>query len=141
MAGVKGRSGGHNRKSIAAHLAAGTHRSDRHGPRPPADAPPATFDPNPTPPRSLGARGRAVWRHIAPWLVEVHGTAAAPKLWLLHRACDLLETAADAADALQEHGLTMTDAAGMLQPRPEVAIQQGAIAELRACLRDLGVMD
>jgi hypothetical protein len=31
MAGKKGRSGGHNRKSIAEHKLAGTYRKDRHG--------------------------------------------------------------------------------------------------------------
>ena len=31
MAGVPGRSGGHNRKSVAEHIQAGTFRRDRHG--------------------------------------------------------------------------------------------------------------
>ena len=31
MAGVKGRSGGHNRRAIEAHILAGTFRKDRHG--------------------------------------------------------------------------------------------------------------
>ena len=31
MAGVPGRSGGHNRKSVAEHIEAGTYRRDRHG--------------------------------------------------------------------------------------------------------------
>ena len=39
MAGVPGRSGGHNRKSIEAHLLSGTFRKDRHG-APPVEAPP-----------------------------------------------------------------------------------------------------
>ncbi|MGH9158944.1 MAG: hypothetical protein ACRD2X_03030 [Vicinamibacteraceae bacterium] len=35
MAGVKGmRTGGHNRKSVAHHLATGSYRPSRHGPRP-----------------------------------------------------------------------------------------------------------
>lgn len=32
MPGVKGRSGGHNRKPVAQHLAEGTYRAHRHGP-------------------------------------------------------------------------------------------------------------
>ncbi len=38
MAGVKGRSGGHNRKSIAEHVIRGTFRRDRHGAIPLAPA-------------------------------------------------------------------------------------------------------
>ena len=33
MAGLPGRSGGHNKISIEEHLARGTYRQDRHGPR------------------------------------------------------------------------------------------------------------
>jgi hypothetical protein len=63
MAGIKGRSGGHNRKSLAAHVLAGTYRPGRHGPLAAlAIVPDAPVAPPPPPPESLTERTAALWR-------------------------------------------------------------------------------
>jgi phage terminase small subunit len=67
MAGVKGRSGGRNRKSAEQHALEGTHRADRHGPLP--ETPPADVAPSPiAPPPGLVAAEREYWEYFAPLL-------------------------------------------------------------------------
>ena len=67
MAGVKGRSGGWNRKSISEVRLSNTFRADRHAARAKA-----TFAANgnaavmPEPPSDLTERQRAVWLELAP---------------------------------------------------------------------------
>lgn len=63
MAGQPGRSGGHNRKSVATHLVQGTYKPTRHGPLPAAVHPfpsAATPDwhPKASDVKALSARGR-----------------------------------------------------------------------------------
>jgi P27 family predicted phage terminase small subunit len=66
MAGVKGRSGGRNRKSTQLHVLKGTFRQDRHGdgvtPEPPKG--------DPTPPRPLTGEAKAEWNRMVRRLHE-----------------------------------------------------------------------
>ena len=73
MAGVKGRSGGRNRKPRHMHLVDGTHRRDRHGD--PKDAAPPSAAAGPAgevvrPPWLTGPAG-AVWDDLAPHLTKI----------------------------------------------------------------------
>ena len=60
MPGVKGRSGGRNRKPAAAHILAGTFRKDRHGDR---DEPEAVVGKPHRPP--MPATARREWTRLA----------------------------------------------------------------------------
>ena len=63
MAGTPGRSGGHNKRSVAEHKYLGTFRPSRHGR--PAEPPPiliATVDP----PGHLSEPAAAAWRDVLP---------------------------------------------------------------------------
>ena len=60
MAGVKGRSGGRNKKSVQMHLVSGTFRPDRHA-GPPAPEP--TIG-RPRPPKTLSGDAKAEWRRM-----------------------------------------------------------------------------
>lgn len=60
MPGVKGRSGGHNKKSIADLQAAGTFRPDRHGGLEDPVAPVG----HPEPPKTLKGDARAEWDRL-----------------------------------------------------------------------------
>src|SRR5687767_7544103 len=118
MAGKPGRSGGHNRRSIAEHIAAGTYRKDRHGPKPARVAAfPATAAPEVPGVALEGLRepGHAFvtrcWAEYRDW--------SAPQLLLLQRAGQLvdLETSArDAGDVKQwqsVHRLLLLTLAGL----------------------------
>ena len=84
MAGMPGRSGGHNRLSIAEHLQHGTYRADRHGALKPASPWPMAASTSAAaevkPPAALldglGKRGRAfvrdVFAELEPNRVEMH---------------------------------------------------------------------
>jgi hypothetical protein len=64
MAGRAGRSGGHNKLSLARHVAAGTYRKDRHGPLPanvlPMPMAAQDWRPSPTEIRGLGPQAVAL---------------------------------------------------------------------------------
>jgi len=66
MPGVKGRSGGRNAKTVAAHTLTGTYRRDRHGdrrnPEPPVGAPDR--------PRDLRGAAAAEWDRVVADLVR-----------------------------------------------------------------------
>jgi hypothetical protein len=69
MAGVPGRSGGHNRKSPEAHLVAGTWRVSRHGPKPAtvgalAQSQPAKVEPLADVLEGLGPEGARLVRAV-----------------------------------------------------------------------------
>src|SRR5262245_37649298 len=113
MAGVKGRSGGWNRKSVAEHVLQGTYRADRHGPRVALALAGSVPSPeSPPPPRGLSRASRQRWQEAMAgyegWKVgEV-------KLFeLALRACD--EADACRARILAE-GLTVPGPRG--DPRP-----------------------
>jgi hypothetical protein len=105
MAGMPGRSGGHNRLSAAEHVLRGTYRKDRHGPRPAraAAATPMTDGSEPVPAlvtEGLGEHGRrfvkAVWCEYDNW--------SHPELTLLRaaaRTVDDYEAAPDAHERRQ----------------------------------------
>lgn len=71
MAGVKGRSGGRNRKSTQLHIIAGTFRQDRHGdgetPEPPKG--------DPKPPLPLAGEAKAEWDRMVERLKASHTLA------------------------------------------------------------------
>ena len=70
MAGVKGRSGGHNRISPGEHQLRGTYRADRHGPVSP---PGGEENAGPVaPPADLSAAEQQVWVYYAPLLASAH---------------------------------------------------------------------
>lgn len=83
MPGVKGRSGGQNRKPLHLHVLEGTLQASRHGPResiqrqlqdaepktPPAPGPPAPPQ-APDPPKTLNKHGRLYWTRISEALVR-----------------------------------------------------------------------
>jgi phage terminase small subunit len=68
MAGAKGRSGGHNKKSLAELRLAGTYRRDRHESR--ARLPDNRGFGPPTPRHKLTAEQNAVWQMVVPSLAE-----------------------------------------------------------------------
>lgn len=75
MAGVKGRSGGHNRASAQEHRMRGTYRADRHGPIDAGAPPPApTGEPSTRPvvvqPPTLSRAERRFWDQVAPLLAS-----------------------------------------------------------------------
>lgn len=67
MPGAKGRSGGHNRKSTAAHKAAGTFRNDRHANKADDVEGPAM---DLTPPGRLNEGAREVWQRVVETLQD-----------------------------------------------------------------------
>jgi hypothetical protein len=100
MAGVRGKSGGWNRKSVAEHLAKGTFRPSIHGPRLAA----ATAA-NPVEVVSSADRARVVAglsvdaRRIVERLLDEHGPEHAADLPTLHSyGCSLDRLAALQAD-------------------------------------------
>lgn len=66
MAGKKGRSGGSNRIPVAVHIARGTYRASRHGPRPLATVlpMPAAVEPWTPTDTALGPAGRALLSRV-----------------------------------------------------------------------------
>jgi len=60
MAGVKGRSGGRNRKSTQLHVIRGTFRQDRHGDGVTSEPPKG----EPTAPKPLGREAKAEWERM-----------------------------------------------------------------------------
>ena len=70
MAGVKGRSGGHNKKRVEQHVLEGTYRRDRHGPLKGQLANESSAQRQA--PEHLDAETRAVWTELA----SVYTTAA-----------------------------------------------------------------
>src|SRR4051812_16138783 len=114
MAGVKGRSGGKNRKGIAEHVMAGTYRRDRHGALPETrqlgatvlQMPPAAFPKVPSAVlRCLGPRGRA-------FVVELWGAYGE---WS-PSALVLLRQAGQLVDAIESYQATISRETGK---RPE----------------------
>lgn len=89
MAGVRGRSGGHNRKSLMEHRLAGTFRKGRHGHlvdiAPPAN--PAAV----TKPDTLSVAAAKVWDALAPVCSRL-GTLTATDVWAFSTLCELQAT-------------------------------------------------
>lgn len=104
MAGVKGRSGGRNAKTVAELKAQGTFDPSRHAgienPEPPEG--------RPKPPGKLGKVARAEWKRMLHWLEEARTLStvdAAP----LYQYCQLFaETEGVAAEAQQTSALIET---------------------------------
>jgi hypothetical protein len=128
MSGVKGRSG---RKPlpVALHLARGTYRRDRHGPKPVTTAGALALQPAvdvPPMPKAvlagLGERGRALvadlWCRWEDWQPET--------LVLLHEAGTVADTLAAYAGIISHDGTTVTTARGTIVPHPLLRLQAQA---------------
>lgn len=72
MAGVKGQSGGHNKKSAHLHVLQGTFRSDRHGDKEAAIPVPAG---KPEPRKTLTGEAKAEWDRVCADLEQVGALA------------------------------------------------------------------
>jgi hypothetical protein len=89
MAGKPGRSGGHNRRSIADHRFLGTFRPSRHG---------ARIDPPPVPPvpvvkpTTLSAGASVVWDELAQHAIAL-GTLTVSDARAFSVLCELVATA------------------------------------------------
>lgn len=68
MAGVKGRSGGHNKKAPQMHIVQGTFRKDRHGDHVAPEPPPG----DPPQPEGLGPIAAAEWTRMVARLRTSH---------------------------------------------------------------------
>jgi len=134
MAGIKGRSGGHNRLSTQAHILRGTFRKDRHATgRTPAFADnglPAN-DPAAVPPdellAGLGEAGRALVLKLYPtgfWTVQAQ--------IFLRIAASRLDMAAAARAILAKDGLLLDG-----KRHPMVLVERQAMRDFRDALREL----
>ena len=162
MAGVKGRSGGRNRKTLLQHLEAGTHRPSRHGAIPPelqslADmgrgrvvpfaAPPAAKaaaksarGPVPRPPAIVRADPEALafWKRNAKH-VHALGTldalsAIAFGLVAIHFS-DYRRLSTD----LDENGYHYATARGVRRLRPEVRLANRALTDFLKSGQEFGM--
>ena len=116
MAGVKGRSGGHNRRTLADHQLRGTYRPSRHADLvTPAPAPPLTWKPSPKDLEPLSAAGRAF---LADALQSHEFNFLAGRLLLdVAWTLDLMAACQAAIDA---HGVTVTGPRGRVMANPMV---------------------
>ena len=115
----------------------GTLRPDRANPNEPT-LPVAT----PAPPSWLAARGRRLWRELAPVLEDMRVVTAADRQ-ALALLCDALGEYADARAVITKQGVTyeaMTaSGAVMVRPRPEVTIAADAWRRASAMLQQFGL--
>lgn len=77
----------------------------------------------------------------AAWFASVVGEFALEDhhLHLLTLACESLDRAADAREALAKHGTTFVDRYGQPRARPEVAIARDSSIQFARLLRELGL--
>ncbi len=82
----------------------------------------------PKPPPHLSRSSKRLWRQVvSDYALEPHA------LEVLRLALEALDRAADARDALAQHGTTYNDRFGSPRARPEVSIERDArLAALRA---------
>ncbi len=122
------------RKPVREHIAAGTYRRDRHG-APPHEANVVDEDfESIEPPTHLSASSGTVWR----CLQLQYRIMDYASLLLLKSACESLDQAETARQALVEHGQTFSEN-GIPRPRPEVRIQRDAMRAFAATLKSLAL--
>jgi hypothetical protein len=135
LSGVKGRSGGWNRRSVADHILAGTYRRDRHGTRPAAlavvqDAPP------PPPPPWLSEWGKGQWTAITGEYIGLEDPVAAV---LFERAVGALDQAEQCRRRVAADDLLLTGPRGASRSHPLLAVQQAREAFAAAIFKQLGI--
>ncbi len=131
MAGIKGRSGGHNRLSREALVLRGTFRKDRHARPafadravdPAANAAEAVLDDRLAGP--LGDAGRALIQKLAP------ETFTAVEEVFLRVAASRLDAAAAARTLVAKEGLVVDG-----RRHPLLAVERQAMRDFRDALRD-----
>lgn len=134
MAGVKGRSGGWNRKSRDAHVLSGTFRRDRHGPLAavPAPVPPSV---PPPPPAGLSPASRKAW---ARYMNEYQDWSVGDLL-LLELALQAQERAESCRRRLKAEGLVLRGPRGALRVHPLVRVEKAALDFAMNALKQLGL--
>jgi phage terminase small subunit len=130
-------SGGHNRKPVEHHLAAGTYRRDRHGPLVPS--PPAVLASRrtaraPRAPEGLSAASAALWRRFH----AEYDLRSTPTLELVESALRSRDIAEQAREVLAREGLTILDRHGKPRPHPATVIHRDSRAAYVSTLRILG---
>jgi phage terminase small subunit len=135
MSGVKGRSGGWNRRPQAEHVARGTYRRDRHGPLAVASSSavlvPVPFrGPAPEAPAGLSPESTALWREL---VIAFDGWTVGD-LALLKLALEALDDAQAARAQLAAQGLVIGTRA-----HPAVRIARAAESSALNIFRHLGI--
>jgi P27 family predicted phage terminase small subunit len=131
MAGVRGRSGGHNRKSTVVRLIQGNP-----GKRPLATAPqvPVTL---PQCPRHLHGEARKVWQRLAPQLFAA-GLLTELDVTALAALCATWAIWIEAKERLASEGLEVTGPRGA-RPSPWIGIASRAQRDLQVLMNEFGL--
>lgn len=134
MAGVKGRSGGSNRKSAAEHELYGTYRRSRHAPLllEPMPAPPSHDAP---PPRTLSIVAKQTWRGI----VAQYDGWSLPDLLLLEAALRALDESAAFQRLIERQGLVLRGPRGGERAHPLLAARRRAEMFALTVFKQLGL--
>jgi P27 family predicted phage terminase small subunit len=137
MAGVKGRSGGHNRKPVGVHLLAGTYRRDRHGPVALVADPARAVPPGgrPEPPPGLSVDSNSLWRRL---LDEYEGWGPAD-FELLQVGLEALDRHRECRERIAVEGVLLKSPRGGLLPHPLLRVQRDAGASVAAIFKQLGL--
>ena len=134
MAGVRGRSGGHNRKSLSEHVLAGTFRKSRHGNlvdiRPPANA---VKVPKPA---YLSAQAGQVWDALAP-RCEAMGTLTPTDVRAFTVLCELQATQEAVCALKNAPGFQPVLSGG--RPDPAFRLERESAAALRPWYESFGL--
>lgn len=134
MAGVKGRSGGHNRKTVEAHQLHGTWRRARHGVLESVPAAPVARAGAPPPP-TLSTEAKKTWRGI---VAEYEGWSL-PDLLLLESALLALDEAAVFRRLIARQGLVLRDPRGGQRAHPLLGARRRAEAFALSTFKQLGL--
>jgi P27 family predicted phage terminase small subunit len=118
MAGVKGRSGGHNRLPTHLHVVDGTFRKDRHGVRADADDVPAKEPPKA--PAWLSREGRRLYRELGKLIIS-RGIMTDIDGHALALAADAYAQYQRASEELAERGI-LIEIDGKLVKNPAAAV-------------------
>jgi P27 family predicted phage terminase small subunit len=132
MAGVKGRSGGHNRKPTALRLIQGNP-----GKRPLA-TPPQVPAKMPQCPRHLHGAARAEWKRLAPQLFEA-GLLTELDVTALAALCSTWALWTEAKERLESEGLTVSVRGGAVRPSPWIAIASRAQRDMQLLQAEFGL--
>jgi P27 family predicted phage terminase small subunit len=133
MPGVKGRSGGQNRKSAEVHLLEGTFRADRHNanePKPTAGAPSC--------PTWLDKEAKAEWHRLVPVLDGAMGILTVAEREILTVICQAWSVVRETTRVLEKQG-RYQKVGDHLVPHPAVADQRAAWKMLKDCCAVLGL--
>jgi P27 family predicted phage terminase small subunit len=136
MAGVKGRSGGWNRRSVEEHVARGTYRPERHG----ALALPlvnsgSELSTTAEAPASLSLERRADWHN---YLKAYEGWTVA-ELVLLKLALEAQDRAEQCRRRIKREGLTLRGRRGRVQAHPLLRVEKAAVAVMLDAFKQLGL--